>query len=43
MALEPVDKGIGGGGGRDYNKEERKAMLLAEAEGETGLDSGEDP
>ena len=29
-------------GGKDYNKEERKAMLLAEQEGGTGPDGGED-
>ncbi|KAL7482951.1 hypothetical protein ACHAW6_008600 [Cyclotella cf. meneghiniana] len=30
-------------GGKDYNKEERKAMLLAEQQGGTGPDGGEDP
>ncbi|KAL7539936.1 hypothetical protein ACHAXR_009751 [Thalassiosira sp. AJA248-18] len=30
-------------GGKDYNKEERRAMLLAEKEGGTGADGGEDP
>jgi pre-mRNA-splicing factor ISY1 len=30
-------------GGKDYNKEERKAMLQAEEQGGTGLDGREDP
>ena len=30
-------------GGKDYNKEERKAMLEAEQQGGTGLDGKEDP
>jgi pre-mRNA-splicing factor ISY1 len=30
-------------GGKDYNKEERKAMLAAEEQGGTGLDGKEDP
>jgi pre-mRNA-splicing factor ISY1 len=30
-------------GGKDYNKEERKAMLAAEEQGGTGVDGKEDP